>query len=252
MPNSFVTKNSKPNFPKCVRPESKPNTFCPGCGHQIILKELGFVLDELKIAQKTMLGLDIGCSLLAWDYFQINSLQTHHGRTIPVAVGYKTASPKSVSIAYLGDGGAYAIGAQHLMNAAVRDDNITVIVVNNGVYAMTGGQEAPTTLPNLITATTPHGADAHFYRGPESIRCINPSAYIARASTTNPLYVKSILRKALEFQLSGRGFSFIEILSFCPTNWKTMTAETTWQYAQNIEKEYLIGEINVVCKAVNK
>lgn len=233
----------RPPFPKCAKLSSKPNTFCPGCGHQIILKNLGFVIDELKTQKKTMLGLDIGCSLLAWDYFDLDSLQTHHGRTIPVMVGFKMAKPKSLSIAYLGDGGAYAIGAQHLMNAAVRNDNITVIVVNNTTYAMTGGQEALTTLPGQITATTPHGADEHYFHGPESVRCINQKAYIARATTTNPIHMKNIIKKALEFQINNQGLSYIEIVSFCPTNWKTGTAQSSWNYIKKIEKEYPIGEI---------
>lgn len=239
-----------PPFPKCVKISSKPNTFCPGCGHQIVLKCMGFIIDELKKQDKTVLGLDIGCSLLAWDYFNIDSLQTHHGRTIPTMVGFKRAKPQSLSIAYLGDGGAYAIGAQHLVNSAIRNDNITVIVINNTTYAMTGGQEAPTTLPGQITATTPKGADEHFYKGPESIRCINEYAYIARTTTTNPIHLSSTIKKAFEWQTNNKGFSFVEVLSFCPTNWKTNSAKSTWEYMQNLEKEYKIGEIKVKCKAI--
>jgi len=233
----------RPNFSKCVKTSSKPNTFCAGCGHQIILKELGFVIDALDIQKKTMLGLDIGCSLLAWDFFNVNSLQTHHGRTIPVAVGYKKAKPKSVSIAYLGDGGAYAIGAQHLIHSAMRDDNITVIIVNNTTYAMTGGQEAPTTVPQEITATTPQGADEYFLKGPEMVRNINPNAYIARTITTHPQLVQNCIKKALNWQINNKGFAMVEILSFCPTNWKTNTAKETWEYMEEIKKIYKIGEI---------
>ncbi len=240
-----------PPLPKCVKLNSKPNTFCPGCGHQIVLKNIGFAIDDLKAQNKTILGLDIGCSLLAWNYFDIDSLQTHHGRTIPTIVGYKRAKPESLSIAYLGDGGAYAIGAQHLVNTAVRDDNITVIVINNTTYAMTGGQEAPTTLPGQITATTPKGADEYYYKGPESVRCINNDAYIARSTTSNPIHLKDTIKKALNWQLSNKGFSFIEVIAFCPTNWKTMTAKSTWEYQKNLEKEYKIGEINVECIAKN-
>lgn len=238
-----------PPFPKSVKRSSKPNTFCPGCGHQIILKELGFSIDELGIQQKAMIGLDIGCSLIAWDFFDVDSLQTHHGRTIPVMVGYKMAKPESVSIAYLGDGGAYAIGAQHLINSAMKNSNITVIVVNNVNYAMTGGQEAPTSLPGQITSTTPHGADEYFFRGPESIRCVNPKAFIARTAVTDPIQVKTYIKKAIEWQAQGKGFSMVEILSFCPTNWKTNTAEETWAYMDTVKKAYQLGEIKVVCTA---
>lgn len=238
-----------PSFPKSVKLSSKPNTFCPGCGHQIILKELGLAIDEFDIQKKTMIGLDIGCSLIAWDFFDVDSLQTHHGRTIPVMVGYKMAKPDSISIAYLGDGGAYAIGAQHLVNSAMRNNNITVIVVNNANYAMTGGQEAPTTLPGQITSTTPKGADDHYFHGPESIRCINQNAFVARAAVTDPIQVKTYIKKALEWQMQGKGFSMVEILSFCPTNWKTNTAPETWTYMDQLKKFYQLGEIKVVCTA---
>lgn len=210
---------------------------------------MGFVIDELKTQNKTIIGLDIGCSLLAWDYFNIDSLQTHHGRTIPTIVGYKIAKPNSLSIAYLGDGGAYAIGAQHLVNSAVRNDNITVIAINNTTYAMTGGQEAPTTLPGQITSTTPNGADAHFFKGPESVRCINNNAYIARTTTSNPLHLQATIKTAFNWQIQNKGFSFVEVLSFCPTNWKTSTAKSTWEYHKTLEKEFKLGEINVICKA---
>lgn len=243
------TKIITPPFPKSVKQSSKPNTFCPGCGHQIILKELGWTIDELNIQGKAMIGLDIGCSLIAWDFFDVDSLQTHHGRTIPVMVGYKMAKPDSASIAYLGDGGGYAIGAQHLVSSAMRNNNITVIVVNNVNYAMTGGQEAPTTLPGQITSTTPHGADDHFFRGPESIRCINSKAFIARAAVTDPIQVKTYIKKAIEWQMQGKGFSMVEILSFCPTNWKTNTADETWAYMDAVKKVYQLGEIKVVCTA---
>ena len=233
----------KPSFPKCIKLSSKPNTFCPGCGHQMILKELGFVIDELNIQKKTLLGLDIGCSLLAWDFFNVNSLQTHHGRTIPVTVGYKKVRPNSVSIAYLGDGGAYAIGAQHLVSSAMRNDNITVIVVNNTTYAMTGGQEAPTTIPNEITSTTPGGADEHFLRGPELARNVNPDAYIVRAAVTHPQLVSNYLKKAINWQIDNKGFSMVEVLSFCPTNWKTNTTKEGWEYMDKIKNVYKVGEI---------
>jgi len=236
-------------FPKCTKITSKPNTFCAGCGHQIILKELGFAVDEMGIQKNTVLGLDIGCSLLAWDFFNMNSLQTHHGRTIPVMVGYKKAKPRSTTIAYLGDGGAYAIGAQHLVNSAMRDDNITVIVVNNTTYAMTGGQEAPTTIPDEITATTPHGADNHYFKGPEVTRCVNPNAYIVRTTVSQPELVKSHIKKALEWQMENKGFSMVEILSFCPTNWKTNTAKETWDMLDKIKEIYNVGEIDVYCSS---
>ena len=174
-----MPEDAKLAFPKCVRPESKPHLFCPGCGHPEVLKALGFAVDELGIQQKVAFGVDIGCSLLSWDFFNLDSIETHHGRTIPTMVGFKRAKPDGVAIAYVGDGGAYAIGMSHLINAAIRDDKILVIVVNNGVYAMTGGQEAPTTLPGTKVKTAPCGADQYYVKAPEMIRNVNPTAYIA-------------------------------------------------------------------------
>lgn len=209
-------------FPKCVRIDSKPHLFCPGCGHPEVLKALGFAIDELGLQSKTAFGIDIGCSLLAWDYYNMDTVETHHGRTIPTMVGFKRANPESVAIAYVGDGGAYAIGLSHLMNAAVRDEKIMVIVVNNAVYAMTGGQEAPTTLPGMKVSTAPAGADDHYMRAPEMIRNVNPTAFVARGITSVQPALKLLLKDALKFHLEGKGFVFVEVLSQCPLNWKTM------------------------------
>jgi len=148
---------TQPQFTKSIKASSKPHNFCPGCGHPIVLQALAEVIDELDLQDKTVIGLDIGCSLLAWDFFDVDSTQTHHGRTGPVMSGFKKVKPDSVGIVYMGDGGAYAIGAQHLVNEAMRNEPLTVIVVNNSLYAMTGGQEAATTLPEQKTSTTPYG-----------------------------------------------------------------------------------------------
>lgn len=218
----IMAEDLKLAFPKCVRVESKPHLFCPGCGHPEVLKALGFAIDELDIQKKTAFGIDIGCSLLAWDYFNLDTIETHHGRTIPTMVGFKRARPDAVTIAYVGDGGAYAIGGGHLMNAAIRNEKIMVIVVNNVVYAMTGGQEAPTTLPGMIVDTAPCGADEYYMKGPEMIRQVNPTAFIARGITTRQLALRELMKDALEFHMAGKGFTFVEVLSPCTLNWKTM------------------------------
>lgn len=230
----------KSAFPKCVRVESKPHLFCPGCGHPEVLKALGFAIDELGIQQKVAFGVDIGCSLLAWDFFNLDTIETHHGRTIPFMTGFKRAKPESVAIAYVGDGGGYAIGAGHLLNAAIRDEKILVIVVNNGVYAMTGGQESPTTLPGTKVATAPCGADDYYMKAPELIRHLNPGAFVARGISTQHIPVQNLLKEALEFIMEGKGFAFVEVLAQCPTNWKTTTAETTLEYLDGLAKAYPI------------
>ncbi|MDD5251625.1 MAG: thiamine pyrophosphate-dependent enzyme [Patescibacteria group bacterium] len=209
-------------FPKCARLASKPHKFCPGCGHPEVLKALGFAIDELGLQKKTAFGVDIGCSLLAWNYFNLDSIETHHGRTIPTMVGFKKANPDAICVAYVGDGGAYAIGAGHFLNAAIRNENITVIVVNNAVYAMTGGQEAPTTLPGMKVATAPCGADQYYMHAPELVRNVNPTAFVARGITTIQVGLRKMIKEAIQHQLDGKGFSFVEVLSQCPLNWKTM------------------------------
>lgn len=236
---------TKPLFPKCFNPNSKPAKFCPGCGQTLILTNLGLVIDELKVAKDAVYGCDIGCMLLSWDFFNLNIVQTHHGRTTPTMVGLKLADPSRIVIAYMGDGGAYAIGAQHLVNSAMRNDPITVIVCNNTNYAMTGGQAAPTTLCEEVTTSTPAGRDCTHgqnpIKGPELVRGINKKAYVARATTLNILQIKEFIRKAILSQKEGN-FALLEVLSACPTNWKT-DAKGTREFLKQIEKTYPTGEL---------
>ena len=133
-----VLKDMQPAMPECWNNDTKPHKFCPGCGHGIVLKMIGEAVDELGIKDQAVFGCDIGCSLLSWDFFKIDTVQTHHGRTNPVITGMKRANPGIIGIAYMGDGGGYAIGSGHLFNAAVRNERITVILVNNCNYGMTG------------------------------------------------------------------------------------------------------------------
>ena len=230
-------------FPKCWKIKTKPHKFCPGCGHPITLKALGWALDELGIQGTTVVGFDIGCSLLAWDFFDVDSFQTHHGRTVPVMIGYKTVSPERICIAYVGDGGAYAIGAQHLVNSALRHDNITVIVVNNTNYAMTGGQKAPTTLPGEVTKTTLEGAGEFHMQGPEMVAnsLTQKGDYVARGSIDNPVQLKQFIKRAIENQIANKGFSFVEALSVCPLNWGTDAKETLAKLEKH-KKYYPIKE----------
>lgn len=239
---------TNPAFPKSWKESSKPHKFCPGCGQALALKILGYAIDELDIASQTVYGCDIGCSLLTWDMFEIDTIQTHHGRVIPTMVGFKLAKPEAITIAFLGDGGGYAIGAQHLVNAAMRNDNVTVILVNNANYAMTGGQFSPTTLVNQVTDTTPSGRDEKKFgnplHGPEMIAKIAaPGAYIARTSSNNFEDCKNKIKKALQNQIDGRGFSFVEILSMCPVNWKTNTQASLDYVDKNMAEVFPLGEI---------
>lgn len=219
------------SFSKSIKLESKPDKFCPGCGHSIVLKLFGSVVDDMSLANKVFLGVDIGCSLLAWDYFNFKTIQTHHGRTVPVISGYKKINKNNVGIAYVGDGGAYAIGLQSLIHATNRNDAITVVVINNTLYGMTGGQMAPTTIKNEITSTTPSGKDVsekgNSIDGVKLLKSLdNQKAYIQRVSVTNPVMVKNIFKKAIENQINNNSFSFVEVLSMCPTNWRKNAKES--------------------------
>jgi len=233
-------------MPKCWKAESKPDFFCPGCGHGIVLKQLGYLVDEMGIDRNITFGIDIGCSLLAWNFFDFDTVQTHHGRTTSVMVGYKMAKPSRVAIAYMGDGGGYAIGLQALIHAAYRNDPVTVILVNNENYAMTGGQTSPTTEVGVVTSTAPAGKLAKFgpgFRGPELLRQVaSKDAYIARGTVSNPIQFKVMLKKAIDNQVKNNAFSFVEILSICPTNWKT-NARDSFARLSEMEKFFPIGEI---------
>ena len=235
-------------FPKSCKQETKPHLFCPGCGHASVLKQLGEVIDDMDVQKKTALGIDIGCSLLAWDFFDIDTVQTHHGRTASVMVGYKMARPERLAIAYMGDGGAYAIGLQSLLHIALRNDPITVLVINNENYAMTGGQMSPTTPVGAITVTSPRGKDMIFgpgLNGPELISQVAAkNAWIGRASVSNLWQLKNMLKKALKNQMENKSFSFLEVLSVCPVNWRT-DAASGFEQLKDMEKDYLLGEIKI-------
>ena len=230
-------------FPKCVRVESKPHLFCPGCGHPEVLKAFGFAVDALGIQRHVAFGVDIGCALLAFDFFNIDTIETHHGRTVPVMVGVKRGNPNAIAVAYVGDGGAYAIGMGSLLNAAIRNESVFVIVVNNAVYAMTGGQEAPTTLPGTKTATTPYGADTHYVKGPDLIRHLNPTAWVARGITTRQLELRAYMEEALRFVKDNKGFAFLEVLSPCTLSWGTIEdPHATFEILERkLAKVYTLG-----------
>lgn len=240
--------SKEPNMPKSWRVETKPHKFCPGCGHGLILKALGEAIDELNIQDRVVFGCDIGCSLLSWDFFNVDTVQTHHGRTTPVMTGVKRARPDRICIAYMGDGGGYAIGSQHLVNAASRNEKITAILANNCNYGMTGGQMAPTTLPGMKTETSPYGRDVEEAgnptQGPEMVAAITPkTAYVARGTVANVRQLKNYLKKALQNQIDNNGFSFVEALSGCPTNWST-NAKDTWAFIEETMPKYFkLGEL---------
>lgn len=240
------TLDVTPDLAKAQNAEAGASKFCPGCGHGMILKTLAHTIDDLNLQEKAVFGCDIGCSLLSWNYMNVDTVQTHHGRTTPVIYGVTRANPGTVGIAYMGDGGGLAIGSQHLVNAAVRAENMLIVLANNTNYGMTGGQMAPTTMPGQKTETTPYGRDCEVTgkpaRGAEMVASIvDPEkAYVARSSVSNLRSLRKVFTKALKNVEKG-GFSFVEVLSICPLNWRTNN-EGTWDRLKTMESFFEVKE----------
>jgi 2-oxoglutarate ferredoxin oxidoreductase subunit beta len=202
------------------------NHYCPGCGHGIIHKILAQCIDELGIRESTILISPVGCSVLSYNYLRVDGCEAAHGRAPAVATGVKRVHPDATVIAYQGDGDLLAIGMAETIHAANRGEKITVIFVNNAIYGMTGGQMAPTTLAEQKTKTSPYGRDTAEVGFPiracELINTLEAPVFIERCmvnSVKAVLRAKKAIMKGLRNQLEGKGYSFIEILSMCPTGW---------------------------------
>ena len=210
-----------------------PTHYCPGCGHGIVHRLIAEIIDEMDIRGKTIGLAPVGCSVLAYNYLNIDMCEAAHGRTPSVATGIKRVHPDKVVFSYQGDGDLAAIGTAEIIHTANRSENITVIYVNNAVYGMTNGQMAPTTLINQKTLTTPHGRNEENDGYPlpvcELLSVIEGSRFIARTSMTSPqniIKTKQLLEKGFEAQIQGKGFSLIEILSPCPVYWRMSSVES--------------------------
>ncbi len=200
--------------------------YCVGCGHGITHRIIGEVIDEMKQRENVIAVAPVGCAVLAYDYFNFDVSEAPHGRAPAIATGIKRSLPDRLVFTYQGDGDLLAIGTSELIHAANRGEKITIIFINNIVYGMTGGQMAPTTLSGQKTLTTPYGRDTIDSGAPlDAIRLIQNFAnvkYLARGIITTPKEIKrtkGYIKKAFETQLSGLGFSLVEILSQCPTYW---------------------------------
>lgn len=207
--------------------EAEATHYCPGCGHGVIHKLLAEVIDELGIRDRTILISPVGCSVFAYYYFDTGNVQVAHGRAPAVATGIKRSRPDSIVISYQGDGDLAAIGGNNIVQAANRGENITVLFVNNAIYGMTGGQLAPTSLLGMKTTTTPQGRAFADYGAPmkvaELMSGLDGVSLAARHSLTTPANImksKKAIKKALTYQMEGKGFSLVEVLSQCPTGWK--------------------------------
>ncbi|MDE7295580.1 MAG: 2-oxoglutarate oxidoreductase [Oscillospiraceae bacterium] len=211
------------------KPESMadiPLHFCPGCSHGIVHRLVCEVIDEMGIEGETVGVCPVGCAVTSYNYFNCDVVAAAHGRAPAVATGIKRSIPDRFVFTYQGDGDLAAIGTAEAVHSATRGENITVIFINNTIYGMTGGQMAPTTLPGQVTQTTPFGRDPKVAGYPvricELISTLTGTAYAERVSVDSPAHInaaKKAIRKGFEVQKAGLGFSIIEVLSTCPTNW---------------------------------
>ena len=213
--------------------------YCPGCGHSIIHRLIAEIIEELGVAEKTIGVPPAGCAVLAYNYIDIDMAEAAHGRGAAVATGIKRVLPDRVVFTYQGDGDIAAIGTAETIHAANRGENLTVIFVNNGVYGMTGGQMAPTTLIGQNSTTTPGGRAKQRDGSPldlsEMVGITKGSVYIERTAVDSPKNIrktKKALTKAFKTQINNLGFSLVEILSPCPTNWKMLPVEAC-KYVNN-------------------
>jgi 2-oxoglutarate ferredoxin oxidoreductase subunit beta len=225
-----------------------PNHYCPGCGHGIIHQLLAQVIDDLAIREKTILVAPVGCSVLIYFYLDLDSCEAAHGRAQAVATGLKRARKDLIVISYQGDGDLLAIGTAETIHAANRGENFTTVYVNNAIYGMTGGQMAPTTLAGQKTKTSPFGRDpaeaGQPIRACELLNTLEAPVFIERCAVhnvKNVLRTKKAIRKALENQLSGKGYSFVEVLSMCPTNWGMEPAQAADWVETDMVPYYPLG-----------
>ena len=222
--------------------------FCPGCGHGLATRLIGEVSEELGIQEKMLAVVDVACCSFNIDYWRYDTIMAAHGRDIPTAVGVKHIRPENPVFAYLGDGAAYSIGMAETIHAALRNDNICVFVVNNSVFGMTGGQMAPTTLVGQKTTTSPYGRDEDWCGAPlkvsEMLAEVPCSYYIARVAvnnTPNIVKAKKAISKAFHYQMEGKGFTLVEVLSACPTNWGLSPIKAMEWLEENMIPYYPLG-----------
>ena len=225
-----------------------PLHYCPGCTHGIIHRLVAESLAELGVLDKTVGVASVGCSVFSYNYFNCDMIQAAHGRAPAVATGAKRAHPDNIVFTYQGDGDLAAIGTAETVHAAARNENITVIFVNNAIYGMTGGQMAPTTLPNQITQTSPYGRDVTVVGYPvkvcEMLSEVTGASYLERVAVNNVKNIraaKKAIKHAFENQIAGKGFSLIEVLSTCPTNWGLAPKEALKWLDENMETYYPLG-----------
>ena len=225
-----------------------PLHYCPGCTHGIVHRLVAEAIDELGIEGKTIGVASVGCSVFTYNYFECDMVQAAHGRAPAVATGVKRSDPDKIVFTYQGDGDLASIGTAETVHAAARNENITIIFINNAIYGMTGGQMAPTSLPGQVTQTSPYGRDVNTVGYPvricEMLSELEGASYLERVAVNNVKNVKAAkkaIKKAFRNQIEGKGFSLIEVVSTCPTNWgKTPEKAMEW-LEENMLPYYPLG-----------
>lgn len=233
------------------RPKSMADVnmhYCPGCGHGIVHRLIAETVDELDIEGQTIGIASVGCSVMNYDYFNFDMIQAPHGRAPAVATGAKRALPDNVIFTYQGDGDLAAIGTAEIVHAATRGENLTVIFINNAIYGMTGGQMAPTSLPGQVTQTTPFGRDVNLAGYPikvcELLSTLDGVTLAQRVSidcVKNVNEAKRAMKKGFKNQINKQGFSIIEVISSCPTNWGMRPIDSLTWVRENMLKYYPLG-----------
>ena len=225
-----------------------PMHYCPGCTHGIVHRLIAETIDELGIEGRTVGIAPVGCAVLLYNYMNCDMAQAAHGRAPAVATGVKRADPGNIVFAYQGDGDLASIGTAETIHVAARNENITIIFINNAIYGMTGGQMAPTSLPGQATQTSPYGRDTDACGYPlkvcEMLSTLDGPEYLERVavnSVKNVRAAKKAIKKAFENQISGKGFSLIEVISTCPTNWGMNPSEALKWAEENMLPYYPLG-----------
>ena len=241
--------------PTCIQP--KPNTFCPGCLHSMTMKLVAQSLEELGVADKSVLVLAVGCCTMGLNVFDLDIVSAAHGRAPAVATGIKRTQPETFVFTYQGDGDLAAIGLSEILCAANRGEKFSVVFVNNSTYGMTGGQLAPTTLVGQKSTPTPMGRNPELDGYPidmcKLLSQLQAPSYIARCALNNPANVrktKDAIKKAFRYQIEGKAFSFVEILSNCVTNWNMSPLDSLKHIETTTSKVFPLGVFRDVDEGV--
>ncbi|MBN2386961.1 MAG: 2-oxoglutarate oxidoreductase [Anaerolineales bacterium] len=237
------------------RPQSftdSPTHYCPGCTHGVAHRLVAEVLDEMGLANRTVGVAPVGCSVFAYNYFNTDFVEAAHGRAPAMATGIKRVLPDHIVFTYQGDGDLASIGMGEIVHAAARGENITVIFINNANYGMTGGQMAPTTLPGMKTSSSPSGRDVETQGYPirvaELLATLEGAGFIVRRSLHDPANIrkaKKAIRTAFEVQTHGLGFSLVELLSTCPTNWGMTPVDALKWVESHMLPFYPLGDYKI-------